>query len=194
MPESPKLTLILASASPRRLELLRQIAIEPDAVMPTEIDETVLRDEAPPQLVRRLAESKALAAEADPDALVIGADTVVACGTRILGKPADIDQARKYLNLISGRRHRVYGGVCLVRAGKELSARVVMTAVKFKRLSALEIDGYLATDEWQGKAGAYAIQGQAGAFVQSITGSYSNVVGLPLYETRQLLIGAGYRA
>ncbi|MDA0239408.1 MAG: Maf family protein [Proteobacteria bacterium] len=193
MPDSQKLNLILASASPRRLELLRQIGVEPDAVMSTEIDESVLRDETPPQLVRRLAEAKALAAEVDTDALVIGADTVVACGTRILGKPADIEQARQYLNLISGRRHRVYGGVCLVRAGKKISARVVMTAVKFKRLSAPEIDGYLASDEWQGKAGAYAIQGRAGAFVQSITGSYANVVGLPLYETQQLLLGAGYR-
>lgn len=194
MPDSPNSELILASASPRRLDLLRQIGIEPAAVIPTEIDESVRDEETPPQLVRRLAESKALAVDGQNNDLVIGADTVVACGRRILGKPANINEAHKFLELISGRRHRVYGGVCIVRSGNKISDRVVMTSVKFKRLSPTEIESYLSSNEWEGKAGGYAIQGRAGAFVQSITGSYSNVVGLPLYETRQLLFGAGFKA
>jgi septum formation protein len=186
--------LVLASASPRRRDLLRQIAIEPDRVAPTDIDERPRRGELPPQLARRLAEAKARAAAADhAGAFVLGADTVVACGRRILGKAEDADQARRFLTLLSGRRHRVHGGVFVIAPDGREAARLVTTAVRFKRLSAAEIDAYLDCGEWRGKAGAYAIQGRAGAFVIDLTGSYFNVVGLPLYETAALLAGMGYR-
>ena len=186
--------LVLASASPRRRDLLRQIGIDPDRVAPTDIDESPRRGELPPQLARRLAQAKARAAAADnAGAYVLGADSVVACGRRILGKAGDADQARRFLTLLSGRRHRVHGGVTVIAPdGREVS-RLVTTAVRFKRLSAAEIDAYLDSGEWRGKAGAYAIQGRAGAFVTALVGSYFNVVGLPLYETATLLNGIGYR-
>ena len=184
--------LILASASPRRLELLAQIGIAPDAVLPADIDETPLKSELPRALALRLAEEKCAAVAArEPDALVLAADTVVAIGRRQLGKPADAAEARAFLEALSGRRHRVTTGVAL-RHGARAASRQVETHVRMKRLSQPEIAAYLASGEWQGKAGGYAIQGRAGAFVPSITGSYSNVVGLPLAETAGLLAGFGY--
>jgi septum formation protein len=186
--------LVLASASPRRLELLRQIGIVPDAVDPAEIDETPLRGELPAAHVLRLARAKAEAVRPrHPDAFVLAADTVVACGRRILGKPVDEATARAFLALLSGRRHRVYGGVAVIGPEGRVMTRRVVSQVAFKRLSDQEVVGYLATGEWHGKAGGYAIQGRAAAMVSWMQGSYSNVVGLPLFETAQLLTGLGYR-
>jgi septum formation protein len=185
--------LILASASPRRLDLLGQINVTPDDVVPADLDETPMSRELPTQLAKRLAEMKALnIAEKFPGTLVLGADTVVACGRRVLGKASDEAEARKFLNLLSGRRHRVHGGIALVDRDGISRTRVVTTAVVLKVLSEQEINGYIESGEWQGKAGAYAIQGLAGAFVRKIIGSYSNVVGLSLLETAGLLQGAGY--
>ena len=186
--------LVLASASPRRLELLSQVGIVPDRVDPADIDETQRRGELPPGLVLRLAEAKARAvAPRHHGAFLLAADTVVACGRRILPKAEDEATARACLTLLSGRRHRVYGGVALLTPAGELGLRRVVSQVKFKRLGAEEIAAYLASGEWQGKAGGYAIQGLAAALISWISGSYSNVVGLPLYETAQLLAGRGYR-
>lgn len=184
--------LILASASPRRLDLLRQIGIDPDLVVPADLDEEALKGELPRAHAGRLAAEKAACVAADyPAAFVLGADTVVACGRRILGKADSEPEARRYLALLSGRRHRVFGGVCLTGPDGRSILRVVQTAVVFKRLSGDEIDTYLRFDEWRGKAGAYAIQGRAAAFVRQINGSYSNVVGLPLFETMGMLQGMG---
>ena len=184
--------LILASASPRRLELLRRVGVEPAAVLPADVDETPLRHELPAQLADRLAEAKARAVAGQrPDAFVLGADTVVACGRRILPKAEDADTARRCLEFLSGRRHRVIGGVCRLAPGGRIGRRRVTTQVTFKRLTPAEIDAYVAAGEWQGKAGGYAIQGSAEAFVRQLGGSYSNVVGLPLYETVSLLRGLG---
>src|SRR5215472_173139 len=186
--------LVLASASPRRLELLRQIGIAPDAVDPAEIDETPLKGELPAVHVLRLARAKAEAVRSrHPDAFVLAADTVVACGRRILGKPADEAAARAFLALLSGRRHRVYGGVAVFDPDGRLTTRRVVSQVAFKRLSDREVGRYLAAGEWRGKAGGYAIQGRAAAMVSWMQGSYSNVVGLTLFETAQLLTGLGYR-
>ena len=187
--------LILASASPRRLALLRQIGIEPDDVIPAvEVDETPLRGELPPAHAARLAAAKAAAVSSHhAGTFVIGADTVVACGQRILPKPADVDAARDCLRRLSGRRHRVYGGVTVVGPDGAQRHRLVRTAVRFKRLAAEEIETYLQSGEWEGKAGGYAIQGRAACFVASLNGSYSNVVGLPLFEVSQVLKGLGYR-
>ncbi len=186
-------SLVLASASPRRLELLRRIGIEPDRIAPADIDETPGSGELPRGLAARLAGEKcAAAAERFPDSYVLAADTVVACGRRVLGKPRDAGEARRFLASLSGRRHRVWGGIAVRAPDGRAAARTVMTHVAFKRLEAREIESYLASGEWQGKAGAYAIQGRAGAFVKAIAGSYPNVVGLSLYETRSLLAGLGY--
>jgi len=186
--------LILASASPRRLELLSQIGIRPDIVIPAEIDEAPLRGELPAAYAKRVAAAKAAAVVArHPGAFVLAADTVVACGRRILPKAEDEATARSCLTLLSGRRHRVLGAVELVAPDGRRSRRLVTTAVRFNRLTAEEIAGYLASGEWQGKAGGYAIQGRAAAFVPAVTGSYSNVVGLPLAETAAMLRGLGYR-
>ena len=186
--------LVLASASPRRLELLRQIGIVPDHVAPADIDETPLKGELPAGHVVRLAEAKARAVRPrHPDAFILAADTVVACGRRILPKAEDEAAARACLSLLSGRRHRVYGGVALLTPAGDLAIRRVVSQVAFKRLSEQEISAYLASGEWRGKAGGYAIQGRAAALISWIAGSYSNVVGLPLYETAQLLAGRGYR-
>lgn len=193
MTASPQHQLILASASPRRFDLLAQIGITPDAVAPADVDETPLRAELPRNLAARLAEAKTHAVAGNhAGTYVIGADTVVACGRRSLPKAESEVQARECLELLSGRRHRVYGGVCLISPTGEMQARVVMTAVQFKRLAPAELDGYIASEEWRGKAGGYAIQGRAARFVTQINGSYSNVVGLPLYEVTQMLGGAGY--
>ncbi len=183
--------LILASASPRRLDLLAQAGIVPDAVRPTDIDETPLPRELPRVTALRLARGKARAAAADPDEIVLAADTIVALGRRALGKPADAAEAARFLTLLSGRRHTVVTAVVLRRAGHE-SHRVVETAVRFKRLSEAEIAAHVASGDWQGKAGGYAIQGIAGGFVVKLVGSYTNVVGLPLQETTSLLSGEGY--
>lgn len=186
--------LILASASPRRRDLLRQIGIVPDGVSPADLDETPLRGELPRALAGRLARAKAAAVAADhPDAYVLGADTVVALGRRMMPKADDAAEASRFLTMLSGRRHRVLGGVSLVAPGGRAVTRVVVTTVAFKRLSDAEIAAYLASGEWDGKAGAYAVQGRAAAFVRWLSGSYSNVVGLPLFETAALLRGAGYR-
>ena len=187
-------TFVLASASPRRLELLRQIGIVPDAVEPAEIDETPLKGELPAAHVLRLARAKAeVVRPRHRGAFVLAADTVVACGRRILGKPADETAARAFLALLSGRRHRVYGGLVAFAPDGQFAMRRVVSQVAFKRLSDPEIGGYIATAEWRGKAGGYAIQGRAAAMVSWMQGSYSNVVGLPLFETAHLLTGLGYR-
>ena len=185
--------LVLASASPRRLELLRQIGVVPDHVEPADIDETPRPRELPAGHVVRLAEVKARAVRPrHPDAFILAADTVVACGRRILPKAEDETTARACLALLSGRRHRVYGGVALLTPGGDLAIRRVVSQVAFKRLSDEEVAAYLGSGEWHGKAGGYAIQGHAAALIPWIAGSYSNVVGLPLYETAQLLAGRGY--
>ena len=186
--------LVLASASPRRLQLLAQIGIVPDRVDPADIDEAPRRDELPPNLAERLAREKASAVAArHPGAFVLAADTVVACGRRILPKAEDVATARRCLDLLSGRRHRVHGGVALVTPEGRVASRAVRTMVAFKRLSEAELEAYLAAGEWDGKAGGYAIQGRAAAFVEAVNGSYPNVVGLPLFETARLLEGLGWR-
>ena len=185
--------LILASASPRRLHLLAQIGIRPDDVVPCDIDETPRPSELPRDLARRLAKAKAVAASGGrPDALVLAADTVVAVGRRILPKAEGEGTARDCLALLSGRAHRVYTAVCLATPMGRISERLVETRVRFKRLSGPETDAYILSGEWHGKAGGYAIQGLAAAFVLGIVGSYSGVVGLPLYEIAALLEGHGY--
>lgn len=188
------LPLVLASASPRRLELLRQIGIVPDRIDPADIDETPIPGELPAAHVLRLAEAKARAVEPrHRRAFILAADTVVACGRRILPKAEDEASARACLSLLSGRRHRVHGGVAVMNPAGEISTRRVVSQVAFKRLSEEELDAYLRSGEWHGKAGGYAIQGSAAAFIPWLAGSYSNVVGLPLFETLQLLAGRGYR-
>ena len=190
--------LILASASPRRLALLRQIGIEPDEVRASDVDETPGRTELPRDLARRLALAKAQVSRDEPasssegGSFVLAADTVVAAGRRVLPKAETEEEARRCLGLLSGRAHRVYTGIALIGPGGRVRERLVETKVKFKRLSDREIGAYIASGEWQGKAGGYAVQGLAGAFVLGIIGSYSAVVGLPLYETICLLEGEGY--
>jgi septum formation protein len=185
--------LLLASASPRRLELLARIGVRPDRIAPTDIDETPLKAELPRQLAARLATAKAkAAAAAQPDALVLAADTVVGVGRRILGKPADAAEAARFLGLLSGRRHHVYTGVALLGPDGRLRTRLVDTILTFQRLTPAQIDTYIGAGEWHGKAGGYALQGSAEAFVRFLAGSHSNVVGLPLFETTQLLRGIGW--
>jgi septum formation protein len=195
LPFEPETTpLVLASASPRRLELLRQIGFPPDLVDPATVDETPGARELPGPHALRLAEAKARAvAERHPAAYVIGADTVVACGRRILPQARDEATARRCLEMRSGRRHQVYGGVFVLAPDGTGRSRLVMTRVTFKRVSPCELGAYLASGEWHGKAGGYAIQGRAAALVRALSGSYSNVVGLPLFETNALLRGLGFR-
>jgi septum formation protein len=189
----PDQRLVLASASPRRIDLLAQIALSPDVVDPAGIDETALPGELPARHALRLAEAKAqIVAQRHPGAYVLAADTVVACGRRILPKALDRDTARRALLLLSGRRHRVHGGIALALPEGRIVSRRVETAVVFKRLDSIEIEDYLASGEWQDKAGGYAIQGLAARFIRGIIGSYSNVVGLPLFETAALLAGHGF--
>ncbi len=183
--------LVLASASPRRLDLLARIGVVPDAVIPAEIDETPLKGELPPRYACRMAQEKAAAVK-QPGALVLAADTVVAVGRRILGKAGTEAEARAMLALLSGRRHRVHSAVTLVDAEGMKRHRLSTSSVVFKRLSDDEVDAYLASGEWRGKAGSYAIQGRAQALVRMVSGSYSGIVGLPLFETRALLLSAGY--
>lgn len=187
--------LVLASASPRRLALMRQIGLEPDRVDPTEIDETPQAGETGRLLAMRLAKAKAAAAaERHPDAFVLAADTVVAVGRRLLGKPQDAAEAGRMLALLSGRAHRVLTAVAVRAPDGRAGARLSETRVRFKRLAGAEIEAYLACGEWAGKAGGYGVQGRAGAFVTALNGNYTGVVGLPLYETRALLVGLGYPA
>ncbi|ARC90343.1 nucleoside triphosphate pyrophosphatase [Rhodovulum sp. MB263] len=183
--------LILGSQSPRRKQLLAQIGVLPDDVRPADIDETPHRGELPRPYCIRLAAEKARAVAAGPDELVLCADTTVALGRRILGKPADAGEAAAFLYAMSGRRHRVVTAVAL-RLGERIWERDVVTQVRMKQLNDAEINAYLASGEWQGKAGGYGIQGRAGAFVPWIGGSFSAVVGLPLAETATLLRAAGY--
>lgn len=184
--------LVLASASPRRLDLLRQIGIVPSAVDPAELDETPRKDELPLPHAARLAEEKARAVAArHAGKFILAADTVVACGRRILPKAEDERTAKRCLELLAGRRHRVHGGVALLTPEGRLHTRTVSTIVTFKNLDHGEVARYLASGEWHGKAGGYAIQGLAAIFVRALGGSYSNVVGLPLFETAALLKGVG---
>lgn len=185
--------LVLASASPRRLDLLAQIGLRPDAVDPADIDETPVPRELPGPHALRLAEAKAAAVAArHPSAFVLAADTVVACGRRILPKAESERQARDCLSLLTGRRHRVLGGVCVLAPDGRKASRLVTTTVTFKHLDPGEFEHYIASGEWHGKAGGYAIQGLAAVHVRQILGSYTNVVGLPLHETYGLLRGLGY--
>jgi septum formation protein len=191
--------LVLASGSPRRLSLINQAGVEPDSLEPAEIDETPERGELPRTLSVRLAREKALKAQERirtredlKGAFILAADTVVAVGRRIMPKPELLEEAASCLRLLSGRTHRVYSGVCLVTPNESVKTRLVETRVRFKRLSEQDIESYLASGEWRNKAGGYAIQGLAGTFVVKLVGSYSNVVGLPLYETIALLAGEGY--
>jgi septum formation protein len=185
--------LILASASPRRLDLLRQIGLAPDLVEPSRVPEDALPGELPRAHAERLAEAKVRkVAERYPDDFVLGADMVVACGRRILPKALDESQARACLELLSGRRHRVLGAVCAIAPGGRMARKLVVSTVAFRRLDGQEIDAYVASREWHDKAGGYAIQGRGAIFVRFLAGSYSNVVGLPLYETAALLKGLGF--
>ena len=185
--------LVLASASPRRKDLLAQVGLVPDLISAADIDETPMPRERPRDLATRLAVGKAMeVAKTHTDAFVLAADTVVAMGLRVLGKPAHADEARSFLEKLSGRRHSVIGGICVIAPDGTCRQQAVITKVKFKRLTPHDIDAYIASDEWQGKAGGYAIQGLAGAFVPWISGSYSNVVGLSLSDTVNMLTGAGY--
>ena len=190
---------VLASGSPRRLALVNQAGIEPDALRPADIDETPKRGELPRACATRLARSKAETAlamvrldEELKGAFILAADTVVAVGRRILPKAELLDDAAQCLRLLSGRNHRVHTAVCLVTPNEKFRQRHVETRVRFKRLSEEDIEAYLASGEWRGKAGGYAAQGIAGTFIVKIVGSYSNIVGLPLYETMTLLGGEGY--
>ena len=191
--------LVLASGSPRRLSLINQAGVEPDSLEPAEIDETPERGELPRTLAVRLAREKALKAQerirAREDlkgAFILAADTVVAVGRRIMPKPELLEEAASCLRLLSGRTHRVYSGICLITPNDSVKTRLVETRVRFKRLSDQDIESYLASGEWRNKAGGYAIQGLAGSFVVKLVGSYTNVVGLPLYESIALLAGEGY--
>ena len=183
--------LILGSGSPRRRELLAQLGIVADDIRPPDIDEDPHPQELPRPYCVRLAQEKALAIEADGDDIVLSADTTVALGRRIIGKPEDAAEAAEFLYRLSGRRHRVITAIA-VRRGSRVWERDVVTQVKMKSLSDAEVNAYLATDDWKGKAGGYAIQGPAGAFIPWINGSFSAVVGLPLAETANLLVAAGY--
>ena len=191
--------LVLASGSPRRLALINQAGIEPEALRPADLDETPLRGELPRACANRLARAKADAAlqlvRMDDElkgSFILSADTVVAVGRRILPKAELLDQAAQCLRLLSGRNHRVHSAVCLVTPKEAFRQRLVEKRVRFKRLSDEDIEAYLASGEWRGKAGGYAAQGIAGSFIVKIVGSYTNIVGLPLYETATLLAGEGY--
>ncbi|HWM46493.1 MAG TPA: Maf-like protein [Xanthobacteraceae bacterium] len=191
--------LVLASGSPRRLALINQAGIEPDLLLPADVDETPVRGELPRTCANRLARAKAeaalIAVRSDEDlkgAFILAADTVVAVGRRILPKAELLDEAAQCLRLLSGRNHRVYTGICLVTPREGFRQRLVETRVRFKRLSEEDMEAYLASGEWRGKAGGYAAQGLAGTFIVKMVGSYTNVVGLPLYETTTMLAGEGY--
>ena len=185
--------LVLASASPRRLDLLAQIGVQPDLVCAADLDETPQKGELPAAYARRIAVAKAQTVGAGHDGLILAGDTVVACGRRILPKAETADSASACLRLLSGRQHRVYGGIALITADQKLLARVVCSKVRFRRLSAADIDACIAAGDWQGKAGGYAIQGFAARYIRYIDGSYSNIVGVSLYDVAALLDTAGYQ-
>ena len=186
--------LVLASASPQRVDLLRQIGLEPTRILPADINETPLKDETPRRLALRLACAKALAVlPLAPETFILAADTVVTLGRRVLPKTETEAEARRCLGLLSGRAHRVFTAVCVIAPGGRQVSRLSETRVHFKRLTQSDIGLYCDSGEWQGKAGGYGIQGRAGAFVLALQGSYSAVVGLPLYETATILGGLGYR-
>jgi septum formation protein len=190
----PPCRLVLASASPRRLDLLRQIGLEPDAVDPPDIDESPRKDETTRLLVERLARGKAaVAAARNPDAFILAADTLVAVGRRILAKPVDEADARRMLALLSGRAHRVLTGVAVMAPDGRVASRISESRLHFKRLTPAEIEGHIASDDWRDASGGYKIHKGAGAFVTAIQGSYTGVVGLPLYEAKALLEGLGFR-
>lgn len=191
LPPDTGLKLILGSGSPRRLELLAQLGVVPDAVRPPDIDEDARRAELPRDYVKRIAMEKLAAMVADDDTVVLCADTTVALGRRIMGKPRDAGEAAAFLYALSGRRHKVITAVA-VKRGTRTWLRDVQSTVAFKELSDTEVNAYLASGDWQGKAGGYAIQGPAGAFIPWINGSYTGIVGLPLTETAGLLTAAGY--
>ncbi|MBM6594451.1 Maf-like protein [Microvirga pudoricolor] len=200
-PSTNRPKLVLASASPRRLALLQQAGIEPDVLLPADVDEAPLKSESAKELAKRLSRSKAEVARRTArsrdelkDAYILSADTVVVVGSRVLPKAEIIDEAAACLRLLSGRAHRVYTSVCLITPRDGIRERLVETRVRFKRLSRDELERYLASGEWRGKAGGYAVQGLAGTFVVKLVGSYTNVVGLPLYETVSLLDGEGFPA
>ena len=191
--------LVLASGSPRRLSLLNQAGIEPDSLQPTEIDEIPVKGELPRALANRLAKTKAQAALASVKideelrgSYILAADTVVAVGRRIMPKADMLEEAAACLRLLSGRNHRVYTGICLVTPRETFRQRLIETRVRFKRLSEDDIQAYIGSGEWRGKAGGYAVQGIAGSFVVKMVGSYTNIVGLPLYESMTLLGGEGF--
>ncbi len=186
------MAFILGSGSPRRLDLLAQLGVQPDAVRPPDIDETPLKGELPVAYCNRIAREKVRAVQADNEDIVLCADTTVALGRRILGKPGNAGQAAEYLYALSGRRHRVVTSVA-VRKAERVLQRDVVSQVKVKRLSDIEVNTYLATNDWHGKAGAYAIQGPAGAFIPWISGSFTGIVGLPLSETAALLQAVGHQ-
>lgn len=193
MPQTPQ-RLVLASASPRRLALLRQIGLEPDAIEAADLDETPLKDETPRRLAVRLARAKADSVAArNAGSYVLAADTVVALGRRVLPKAQSGQEVRRCLELLSGRAHQVLTGLCVLGPDGRRAQRLVETRVRFKRLTAIEVDNYLQSQEGLGKAGGYAVQGRAGGFVTALQGSYFSVVGLPLYEAVNLLAGLGYR-
>lgn len=191
---SVKNKLILASSSPRRVDLLAMAGIAPDKIIPADIDETPLKTEKPEHLCVRLAQGKAAKiASENPGAIILGADTVVACGRRDLGKPADAADARRMLELLSGRRHKVFGGLCVIGADGKVFTRLCTTIVAFRRLSKADIDAYIESREWDGKAGGYAVQGLAARYVKFISGSHSNIVGLSVYDAIAMLESAGYK-
>ena len=190
LPPDPSLKLVLGSGSPRRLELLAQLGLAPFEVRPPDIDEDVAKGELPRDYVNRIARQKAEAVEAREGEVVLCADTTVALGRRIMGKPADADEARAFLRAMSGRRHKVITALAVKRAAR-VWTRDVQSTVMMKRLSEAEIESYIDSDDWRGKAGGYAIQGPAGAFIPWINGSYTAIVGLPLTETAGLLTAAG---
>lgn len=185
------MAFILGSGSPRRLDLLAQLGVVPDSIRAPDIDETPRRGEVPRAYCIRIAHEKVLAVQSDPDDLVLCADTTVALGRRILGKPADAGEAAQFLLALSGRRHRVITAVAL-RRGDRIWQKDVVSAVRMKRLSDPELNAYLTSNDWRGKAGGYAIQGPAGAFIPWISGSFTGIVGLPLAETAGLLQAAGH--
>ena len=184
------LKLVLGSGSPRRLELLAQIGLTPSAIRAPDIDEDVRKGELPRDYVKRIASEKVAAVQAAPDEVVLCADTTVALGRRILGKPADASEAAAFLYALSGRRHKVITALA-VKRGTQVWTKDVQSTVAFKQLSDAEVNAYLASDDWRGKAGGYAIQGPAAAFIPWINGSYTGIVGLPLAETAGLLTAAG---
>ena len=185
--------LVLASASPRRLDLLAQVGIQPDLVSTADLDEIVKKGELPASYARRIAIAKAKAVAAQHDGMILAGDTVVACGRRILPKAETADTAYSCLRLLSGRQHRVYGGIALITADRRLLVRVVCTLVKFRRLSPNDISAAMGAGDWLGKAGGYAIQGFAARYIRHINGSYSNIVGFSLFDVTALLGTAGYR-